>query len=137
MVGEAAGPETCGRALGELEPGLRVSVVAKAFSALAHPMRLRIVELLSARGECSAAELVAALPVSQPRVSVHLRCLSECGFVTVRRDGRRAYYRLAGEHVTVLVATMQGHAQDCLEGLLGCLHCAPSDPDPDVPGSCC
>jgi DNA-binding transcriptional ArsR family regulator len=135
MIGDSAGPETGVRGLGELEPGLRVSVVAKAFSALADPVRLRIVELLSARGECSATELVAALPVSQPRVSVHLRCLCECGFVTVRRDGRRAYYQLAGEHIAALLAGMESHAQDCLEGLLGCLHCAPSDPE--ASGSCC
>ncbi|MGC9540643.1 ArsR/SmtB family transcription factor [Streptomyces sp. UG1] len=32
---------------------------------------------------------------SQPRVSVHLSCLVDCGYVTARRDGRKLRYNAA------------------------------------------
>ncbi len=86
MTSSSTEPEPVGAApLDQLSTELQASVVAKAFAALADPIRLRIVELLAERGECSARALVAELPVSQPRVSVHLRCLTDCGFTTVRR----------------------------------------------------
>lgn len=134
-----AAPEQTGTVpageLDQLDGEMQVSVVAKAFGALADPVRLRIVELLAERGECSASELVAELPVSQPRVSVHLRCLTDCGFTTARRLGRRAYYQLAGPHIAPLVATVRAHADAALPGLLACLQCQPVPPNSDT--SCC
>ncbi len=121
--------------LDQLAGAMQTSVVAKAFGALADPVRLRIVELLAERGEVSASELGVELPVSQPRVSVHLRCLSDCGFTTVRREGRRAYYQLTGPHIAELVATVRAHADTALPGLLACLQCGPHRPGPDP--ACC
>ncbi|MGH3570626.1 MAG: ArsR/SmtB family transcription factor [Pseudonocardiaceae bacterium] len=124
-----------GSGLGQLDPELRVLVVAKAFAALADPIRLRIVEILAERGECSARELVNKLPVSQPRVSVHLRCLTDCGFTTVRREGRRAYYQLAAPHIAALLGAMRTHTDTALPGLLACLHCQPLPPGQGL--TCC
>lgn len=42
----------------------------------------------------SVGELAAALPVSQPAVSQHLRVLLDAGLVDVRKDGRRRIYRM-------------------------------------------
>lgn len=123
-----------GPGLERLDPALRVLVVAKAFAAVADPVRLQIVALVAERGECSARELVAELPVSQPRVSVHLRCLTDCGFLTVRREGRRAFYQLTGPHIAEMLAGMRAHANTALPGLLACLHCEPS---PSGGGPCC
>lgn len=123
--------------LDRLDPELQVAVVAKAFAALADPVRAQIVALLAERGECSARELVAELPVSQPRVSIHLRCLTDCGFTTVRREGRRAHYQLAGPHITDLLTAMRAHADTALPGLLACLHCAPSGEAEPAQDGCC
>lgn len=112
-------------ALADLDPAMRILVVAKASSALADPVRLQIVRLLADDGEATVGELTDALPVSQPRVSVHLRCLTDCGFTAVRRQGRRSYYRLAGPHVAELVDTLHRHAETALPGLLACLDCGP------------
>ncbi len=128
MTTSSTEPEPVGAApLDQLSTELQTSVVAKAFAALADPIRLRIVELLAERGECSARALVAELPVSQPRVSVHLRCLTDCGFTTVRRQGRRAYYQLAAPHIASLLTSMKAHAETSLPGLLACLHCEPAN----------
>lgn len=40
------------------------------------------------------SDIVAALPVSQPQVSKHLRVLKEVGLVESRSEGRQRLYRL-------------------------------------------
>ena len=64
-----------------------------SFDVLAEPNRRRILDLLRA-GERPVGELVAELGLSQPAVSKHLRVLREAGFVTVRGDAQRRFYRL-------------------------------------------
>jgi len=64
------------------------------FEALADPHRRQILDLLR-DGEHAAGDLVAALPLSQPGASKHLRILRDAGLVTVRKDAQRRIYRLA------------------------------------------
>lgn len=61
--------------------------------AAADPTRLRLLVLLAA-GEATVGELVEVLGQSQPRVSRHLRILTEAGLVRHFRDGQWVYYRL-------------------------------------------
>lgn len=58
------------------------------FELLAEPTRRQILALLRER-EHRVGDPVAALPLSQPGVSKHLRILREAGLVTVRHDARR------------------------------------------------
>lgn len=62
--------------------------------AAAEPSRLRLLALLLP-GEATVGDLVDVLGQSQPRVSRHLRLLSEAGLVESFREGRSIYYRLA------------------------------------------
>src|SRR3990172_3932503 len=60
----------------------------KAFhKALADVPRLRIVQLLASRPR-TVNELIAAIGISQPLVSWHLRRLRNAGIVTTPRTGR-------------------------------------------------
>jgi DNA-binding transcriptional ArsR family regulator len=61
------------------------------FRALGDPSRLAIFESL-ARKESAVKELTAQFRITQSAVSQHLAALREAGLVTVRRDGRLAYY---------------------------------------------
>ena len=45
----------------------------------------------------SVGELAAAVPVSQPAVSQHLRVLRDAGLVEAKKDGRRRVYHLRTE----------------------------------------
>ncbi|HEY2660253.1 MAG TPA: metalloregulator ArsR/SmtB family transcription factor [Caulobacteraceae bacterium] len=63
------------------------------FTALADPVRLRVVALLF-DGERSAGEIERALRISQPAASKHLRSLRLAGLVRVRKDAQRRLYRL-------------------------------------------
>src|SRR5215218_2174686 len=74
-------------------------LLAKFFNGFANSTRLSILLLLTQRGEMKVGELVKELGAPQPRVSDHLRCLSWCGYVEVRREGRNAYYSVADERV--------------------------------------
>jgi DNA-binding transcriptional ArsR family regulator len=66
------------------------------FEALGDPNRRWIVRLLG-EGERSVGELAAALPISRPAVSRHLRLLREAGLVTEEARGTRHVYQLAPE----------------------------------------
>jgi DNA-binding transcriptional ArsR family regulator len=74
-----------------------------AFDILAEPHRRRILDLLRER-ERSVGDLVAALDLSQPAVSKHLRILREAGFVEVRSDAQRRLYRVRTEPLRVVDA---------------------------------
>ena len=73
----------------------RAATTADAFNAVAEPRRRQILDLL-AGGERPVNDLVAALGMSQPQVSKHLRVLREVGAVDVREKGRQRLYRLDG-----------------------------------------
>ena len=66
------------------------------FDVLAEPNRRRILDLLR-EDERDVGELVAALGISQPGVSKHLRVLRESGLVEARADAQRRVYRLRPE----------------------------------------
>jgi DNA-binding transcriptional ArsR family regulator len=66
--------------------------VVNALQVVAEPSRREILRLVW-DDERSAGEIADHFDVSFPAVSQHLRVLRSAGFVTLRRDGRRRYYR--------------------------------------------
>ena len=77
-------------------------VQAQRFRALSHPVRLRILDILSYREAC-VCHLTAVLDKRQPYVSQQLATLREAGLVADRREGTLIYYRLADEHLARLL----------------------------------
>ncbi len=65
--------------------------MSEVFDALGDPTRRHIVESLS-RGEASATQLAADLPVTRQAVAKHLTALREAGLVESRRQGRETLY---------------------------------------------
>ena len=68
-------------------------VKSELFRALAHPQRIRILEVLTA-GEHTVHELQDELGLEQPVVSQHLAALRARDLVSVRRDRTLAHYSL-------------------------------------------
>ena len=87
-------------------------LLAKLFNGFANSTRLSILLLLTQRGEMKVGELVEELEAPQPRISDHLRCLSWCGYVRVRREGRNAYYSIADERVLEMVGLGEALLRD-------------------------
>ena len=79
------------------------ALYARFFSGLADETRLRIVSLLL-DGPKSVGELVAALGLSQSRVSNHLSCLKWCGYVRTQRRGKFVIYELGDSRIAEIVA---------------------------------
>lgn len=62
--------------------------------AIGDLVRLQILRQLSLNHEMSVTELARAVRVSQPLLSWHLGVLKRIDLVTLRRDGRLAWYSL-------------------------------------------
>jgi ArsR family transcriptional regulator len=90
---------------------------AQLFQALAHPVRLRILDIL-ARKEACVCHLTAILGQRQPYVSQQLATLRDAGLVTDRREGTLIFYRLADEHLARLVDEAKTLVQDLTGGNL-------------------
>jgi len=69
-----------------------VAEVVQALKSAAEPTRLRLLFLLS-QAEYTVGELAAVLNQSQPRISRHLRLLTEAGFLNRLREQQCVYYR--------------------------------------------
>jgi len=70
----------------------RAATTADVFNAIAEGRRREILAFLAA-DERPVGDIVAAMNLAQPSVSKHLKVLHEVGLVTVRREGRQAFYR--------------------------------------------
>ena len=75
---------------------------AEFFKTLGHPLRIRVLELLSER-ERSVSELLEHVEVEQPALSQQLGVLRRGGFVLGRREGTHVIYTLADERVADLL----------------------------------
>jgi DNA-binding transcriptional ArsR family regulator len=77
---------------------------AEFFRALAHPIRIRILEVL-ADGERTVQDLQQALGLEQPVVSQQLAVLRAKNIVTTRKAGTSVNYALGDPLVTELLRT--------------------------------
>lgn len=68
--------------------------IALALRVLAHPIRLRIVELLET-SDLSVGELAEQLDVPQSACSQHLNLMRAHGLLSSRREGKTVYYQVA------------------------------------------
>lgn len=68
--------------------------VSGTFQLISDPTRLKILWLLCHSEEC-VANIAAAIEMSSPAVSHHLRMLKQAGLLVSHRDGKETYYTLA------------------------------------------
>ena len=80
-------------------PEADADALAARFKALADPARLRILSMVSDRGDVCGCELVEPLGLSQPTVSHHLNVLWEAGLLHRERRGRWIHYTVDEESV--------------------------------------
>lgn len=83
--------------------------VARLAQALAHPVRLRILELLRDQG-AYVMHLTNMLDRPQANISQHLAVLRDAGLVTDEREGMTVVYRVRDERIY--------QVQECLAALV-------------------
>ena len=86
---------------------------AEFFKTLSHPMRIRVLELLSVR-EHSVGELLRELDVEASNLSQQLAVLRRAGLVTTRREGSTVFYSL----ISVQIADLMAVARSILTSVL-------------------
>jgi len=76
--------------------------LAAAFSALADPVRLRLLSLVAEAGEVCSCDLMEPLGKSQPTVSHHTKILSEAGLITGEKRGRWVWWSVVPDRLDQL-----------------------------------
>ncbi len=87
-----------------------------ALQLVAEPRRQEILRLVW-RDEMPVGELADRLQVSYGGVSQHLALLREAGFVTVRRDGKRRFYRANQQQLGPLARFLESFWEEQLDRL--------------------
>lgn len=94
------------------EPDEAIDAAVTLFSALAHPVRLRVLLFLSREGPCTVAALRACTGAEASALSHQLRVLLDTRLVTRSASGRSAEYRLHDHHVAHIVEDALAHMRE-------------------------
>jgi ArsR family transcriptional regulator len=87
---------------------------AELCKALAHPVRLQVLDLISKR-ERTVDELARMVGVGQPNLSMHLAALRYRRLVTATRDGMNVYYRASHPKIAEACSLIQDIIRDLLD----------------------
>ncbi len=79
---------------------------AECLKTLAHPHRLRIVQMLLG-GRYTVGELAEACGIPSHMASEHLRLMQRCGLLSMEKDGRCVYYAIAEPHLANIMACIE------------------------------
>lgn len=79
---------------------------SQIFKALAHPIRLQIVDVLL-DGECCVNDVVNAIGISQSTSSQHLAILKNSGIVYPERHGTKICYKVKSELAREVVSIIK------------------------------
>jgi len=83
---------------------------AEVLKAVAHPLRLQIVEVLQ-DGEHSVGEIVEALGEKQAVTSQQLNLMKDRGVLASRREGAKVFYRIQNPNVIRVLDCVYDHCE--------------------------
>ncbi len=86
---------------------------AECLRTLAHPHRLRIVQMLL-QGQYTVGQLADFCNLPCSMTSEHLRLMQRCGFLVSEKDGRHVFYRVEEPHLANILS--------CIEARFGVEH---------------
>ncbi|MFC1634633.1 ArsR/SmtB family transcription factor [Planctomycetota bacterium] len=84
--------------------------VAEVLKAVAHPVRLQIIELLEKKEMC-VGDIVKALGGKQAITSQQLNMMKDKGVLECRRDGTKVYYCIGNKNVIKLLHCVNDHCK--------------------------
>lgn len=88
---------------------------AEFFKTLGHPVRIRVLELLSVR-EHAVAEMLPEVGVEAASLSQQLAVLRKANLVITRREGSNVYYSLTHPQIAELLKVARGILSGVLQG---------------------
>lgn len=90
-------------------------IKANLFKGLAHPYRIRVLEILSGVDEAPVAQLIAETGLEASHLSQHLSVLRRYGLVVSERRANDVFYRLAFAQVADLLRVARRLLGELLE----------------------
>ncbi len=91
-----------------LTPLTALATAAECLRTIAHPHRLRMIQMLS-RGRYTVGELAEACEIASPMASEHLRLMQRCGLLRSVKEGRRVFYQATEPHLVEILGCIERH----------------------------
>lgn len=79
---------------------------AECLKALAHPIRLEILNLIRYES-LTVGELAIKCEIKSNHASEHLRLLKRCGFIKPSREGKKVYYKISEPHLLEILSCIE------------------------------
>lgn len=80
----------------------QIEEAAVAMQAMSHPLRIKILCLLSS-GEMMVQDIVEAVGTTQSNVSQHLGILKATGMIDARKHGTKTYYCISDKRIVKMI----------------------------------
>ena len=82
---------------------VKLEMAANRLRALAHPMRIAVIELLQEKEKLSVTEIYKKLKIEQAAASHHLNILKGKGILASKRDGKKIFYSLRSKSLSQII----------------------------------
>lgn len=82
----------------------KLEMASSKLRAMAHPMRIAIMDLLHDNKRMSVTDIYKRLNIEQASASHHLNILKNKGILVSQREGKKIFYALKDEVLTEIVA---------------------------------
>jgi DNA-binding transcriptional ArsR family regulator len=81
----------------------KLEEVASKLRAVAHPMRVAIIQLLDEEKQLNVTQIYTKLNIEQATASHHLNILKSKGVLASRRDGKQTFYSIKEDSIIRIV----------------------------------
>ena len=81
----------------------KLEMAASKLRAIAHPMRIAIIDLLNEKPKMSVTEIYSKLDIEQASASHHLNILKNKGVLVSKREGKKIFYALKSVTLTEII----------------------------------
>ncbi len=81
----------------------KLEMAASKLRAIAHPMRIAVIDLLNENGKMSVTEIYSSLDIEQASASHHLNILKNKGILVSKREGKKIFYSLKSVTLTEII----------------------------------
>ena len=90
--------------------GLSIDLLARmaeVLKLLAHPQRLKIIEILDVNGASPVHAIVEQLGLPQAATSQHLNQMKRVGLINAERHGKEVWYRIGDPHALTILGCIR------------------------------
>lgn len=88
---------------------------SETLRALAHPLRLRIIEFIDEQGTINVNKIYNTLNLEQSITSQHLRILRKAGLVHTEREGKFIHYSIDYDNISTAVQAINNFLDETAE----------------------